>query len=423
MAIILSPGQRAGNYIIDKLLRRGAFASAYKASETSGRPVFLKIYKSPGKLTPWYDEYLSHEKEIKRRIVNSRVAKERCYEFIDIFEDKNSIHQVFEYVDNGKDLKEYLGEPETKWDHRVIFAKVMMYGIAGLHDIDIVHADLKPENIFLIPDTEIGIGYRLKIIDLDASIISGRKAPWHGDKGYIGTPMYFSPEHIVRDKSESDKIPDKHSDIFTCGIILAEIFASQHPYIKGDDYSNEQYNKDIFSGNFKPVRIDKPIKGIEDLSFLEAIINSCMDPDPSKRPTAEQVCQTLAGKSFDWWTHSRSIASESDIGNSNNPVVIASSVEIRVDGQHVTTVSVDTTLGRSILKPYSEDARYYSNPQFKIFRKKGVWHISHCETAKNQTIVNGKLLQGEVPVNDNMKVSVGNIDKKIEKFPITLFYQ
>ena len=58
----------------------------------------------------------------------------------------------------------------------------------NLHDLKIVHSDLKPSNV-LIKQTELG--YTTKLIDFDSSYIAGRPPP---PEEIVGTINYYSPE-------------------------------------------------------------------------------------------------------------------------------------------------------------------------------------------------------------------------------------
>ena len=92
-----------------------------------------------------------------------------------------------------------------------------------------MHADLKPANAYLIEDPTIGSGYQLKLIDMDFSLLADRRAPWHGYQGYVGTDNYRSPEHLTR-----GAVPGLASDVFTCGLMLYELLAGEHPYWRDD---------------------------------------------------------------------------------------------------------------------------------------------------------------------------------------------
>lgn len=73
--------------------------------------------------------------------------------------------------------------------------------------------------------------------------------------------------------------------------------------------------------------------------------------------------------------------------------------------------NVDSEVGRTGLqKAAGEEARFASQPQFKVFRAPGnpVWLISHCASATNPTFLNGKALGTDAqPLGDSDTVSVG----------------
>ena len=76
--------------------------------------------------------------------------------------------------------------------------------------------------------------------------------------------------------------------------------------------------------------------------------------------------------------------------------------------------------GKQEFKGLHEDAQYFSNPQFKLFKNEREWYIEHCGAAINQTIVNGIILGSPLLITDGMIVTVGNLEKGIQKLPLTL---
>ena len=423
MAIKLKPGTNVSGYEIVRELSNGAFALAYEAKDKHGQRVFFKNYKSPSPLVTWYKGFVEHQGELKRRIESDPALKDRCYRFIEFFSHGPSYCQVFEFIDGGMALTEFIArKDEFSWAQRVIFAKVMMFAINYLHHMKIVHTDLKPDNIMLIPDTEVAMGYKLRIVDMDWSIFSDRKAPWDGVQGYIGTPGYQSPEHL---KAE---VPVESSDIFTCGIMLSEMLGEGHPF----DLGSDNLGKDVLAERYKPFKFADKLPKVEDHEFVERVINACFSVDPKKRPTASQIADALSGKIFPW-AHEKSPAKPAPASSSTSTatssktdsrtsVASPSKINVIVDGSKLTTVGVDSTIGKLNFRQLGEssDTRFLSDPQFKLNKKNGVWMIAHCSSATNETIVDGKKLEGEIPVQDGMIVSVGNSTKGIEKFPITL---
>ena len=60
-------------------------------------------------------------------------------------------------------------------------------------------------------------------------MLTDEQAPWHGHQGYVGSDNYRSPEHFT-----AGAVPGAASDVFTCGLILYQLLAGQHPYWSED---------------------------------------------------------------------------------------------------------------------------------------------------------------------------------------------
>ncbi len=446
MPVALKDGEQRPTmrYRSVKELNRGAMANSYKAEVASGpgmgKIVFLKQYKSPTCTVSWYKDYVDYQKEMKRRIDSDPELKSRCYELIEFFENKGgkdssgTFYQVFEFVEGGIPLTDYIKKfredsAAVEWKHRVIFARVMMFAIDYLHKAKIIHTDLKPDNLFMIPNPG-SAGFSLKLIDFDFSIMADKQAPWHGKDGagYVGTPGYHSPEHL------QGKIPQMASDIYTCGLMLGELLGEGHPLRKESDIA-----KAPLLGKFEPVKIKQPINKVENIGFLECIINACFNVDPDKRPTARQLVNALKGEVFEWagWTgesHTSShVASPSASSKPPAPLPKAPiespstlnkdlTVEFYFGDKKVAGCSLDTTFGIAHLKAVHEDSKFLSKEQFTIYKDtgSGSWAIAHIKSATNETIVDGQALVNPVFLQDGMRVSVGKTDKHIEKLPLTI---
>lgn len=430
MPVKHKPGKKIRNYELQCMLGNGGTAFAYMATK-GGKKFFFKQYKQPAPAISWFKAYTKYTLEVKRRIEKDEAARTRCYEMVEFFVEKD-FFQVFEFVEGGMSLKEVLDRSaEFSWEQKVIFAKVMVAAVDALHaaDVGVVHTDLKPDNIYLIRDDSLSIGYRLKLIDFDFAILADQTAPWVQAKamGYVGTPGYNSPEHL------RGQTPLPASDVFTCGIMLGQLLCGIHPL--GDKI--EEIEANALSGQAKPFRIPEPIKKVEDMAFLEGVLNSTLCPDPARRPTAKQVGQALLGKVFAWdaWVPASPHASTASPPSSQKPPAtppvsapprqsatqpVASSLEILLEDRILLTLRVDTWLGKNHFLRFHEDARFLSNPQFRLSRKGGVWTIEHAPEATNATLVNGEKLEAPMAVTDGMKVAVGNLEKGVIKFPLTL---
>ena len=185
--------------------------------------------------------------------------------FID--ENDKSLCIIMEYADKGdlyqkivqfKKLK-YLIDEVDVWR---IFIQ-MTKGLKALHDLKILHRDLKSANIFLFSDGSAKIG------DLNVSKVA------HKGLGYTqtGTPYYASPEVW------NDKPYDSKSDIWSLGCVVYEMLAL-HPPFRAENMEG-LYNK-VIKGQYEKI-CDKYSKDISDiLKFLFKV-------KPNERPSCGQI--------------------------------------------------------------------------------------------------------------------------------------
>src|SRR5687767_1305017 len=269
-------------------------AISYAAQAPAGPRIFLKQYKSPAPTVIWYPAFVDYQQELAARVRGGKAAH-YAVRLVDAFEEEwggPCYFQAYEFVEHGSDLQQMLDEerathertgvsplrdPAT-WARNVTWAKVLMAGIAALHESKVVHADLKPPNAYLIRDPSIGAGYQLKLIDMDFSLLADKRAPWHGHQGYIGTDNYRSREHMTR-----GAVPSLASDVFTCGLMLYELLAGVHPYWSDDP---AEYARKVREYSAKPPLLSGVMLPPATNEETSAALHRCLDPDASKRPTA-----------------------------------------------------------------------------------------------------------------------------------------
>lgn len=93
-------------------------------------------------------------------------------------------------------------------------------GLAAAHAADVIHCDMKPENLFLV--NEDGVE-RLKIIDFDLAWVP---APKPADDGELlrGTAKYMAPEQVLGDPV------DARTDVYAVGIVLFRMLTGHLPF-------------------------------------------------------------------------------------------------------------------------------------------------------------------------------------------------
>ena len=95
----------------------------------------------------------------------------------------------------------------------------MIYGLKALHDLNIMHRDLKSANVFLNHDNTVKLG------DMNVSKVANKQGLNYTQ---TGTPYYASPE-VWRDEPYNFK-----SDIWSLGCVIYELITLQPPF-QADD--------------------------------------------------------------------------------------------------------------------------------------------------------------------------------------------
>jgi serine/threonine protein kinase len=406
MVRIYDPKEKIQGYTIDELITTGNNSVSYAARTSSGDKVFFKLYQSPSVRVPWYKPFVQHQKELKER-VESGPCRQFCYRFLGGFEYERKYHQVFEFLDRSHSLAQILDKIRTNpsavnWEQRELMAKVLVAGINQLHVARIVHADLKPDNVMLIEDPSIGMKYRLKIIDMDFSFFTDKKAPWDGHEGYFGTPGYMSPEHMTR------KIPRPASDVFTLGMMLYQLLAQGHPYVFEDV---ERYLPAYRAHSaVRPKLLGVP-RSPANAVTIEDVLHKCLHPDPDRRPSASDLHKALTGETIGIGIGSSAPASIP----AASPVIVdiesppkrkelsARLILVSPDGIEQ-SIGARVVFGRVVLAKFGDGAKYASDQQFILDRTDDEWFVEACSGTANDTMLNGELLAG----GSRVKLALGD---------------
>lgn len=401
----LKTGDTVNGYTITRHLNTGAMANAFAATDRAGNKVFFKSYKSPTCAVKWYRDYMVYQKEVKRRLENHLVGK-FCVRLLDQFEFKFGVptfFQVFEFVQSGEDLEQILNKlresPEAlDWNKRLILAKVMMAAIHQLHDAKIVHGDLKPPNLQLFRDESIEAGYQLKLIDMDFSILTDQRAPWHGHSAYVGSPGYFSPEHLEGGRT----VPEPASDIFTCALILYELLAQGHPYrcdTEGDYLTaarSHRAKRPVFQGEInRDARLTERFGGI---------LHQCLAPRTSDRPSAKDVHLALNGETAGKPEPPR-------VSRVEPPILTPMAGNSLRIGNAIGTIEVGVTtpFGKQLLCKFGDDAQFADDLQFTIERRDGHWWVVPPPfRTLNATLLNGACLEDAKQLRHGDQLALGS---------------
>jgi serine/threonine protein kinase len=212
----------AGRYEILSPLGKGGMGMVYKAHDRMlDETVAIKVLRAEFANTPDMAKRFRHEIKLARKVSHRNVC--RIHEY---GEDQGIRYISMEYVE-GTDLKQFSRDrggwlgAEEGFDVSIQTAD----GLQAIHDVGIIHRDLKTTNI--MRDTR-GL---IRLMDFGIAKIEGADRSSGGGlttTGQImGTPEYMSPEQCLGDKI------DHRSDVYALGIVLYELFTGAVPF-RGD---------------------------------------------------------------------------------------------------------------------------------------------------------------------------------------------
>ena len=246
-------------YHIQRYIGKGGMADVYEAIDTISKyEVAIKICR---------DDVESKEEMYQRFLYEIKIAAaiQNHYNIIKIYDYGKTKEQLpymiteFLYGQTLRDVidtKRNLGLEETCY--------IISQLLDALHTRGIIHRDVKPQNIYLLPDSTVKLG------DFGISIFVSEVSNINEVNKIIGTPQYMAPELAMGKKASF------LSDIYAVGITFFELLVGSVPF-NGDD-PNEILKKQIEqpfpnASNYRTSIPDELVK----------IINKACEKNPKNR--------------------------------------------------------------------------------------------------------------------------------------------
>jgi serine/threonine protein kinase len=260
---------RIGKYELRERLGRGAFGVVYTARDPSlDRDVAIKVLRPNHLRNPTIVQRFLQEARATARIAHPGIV---------------TIHDC--------------GQVETKAGPTAFIAMELLFGesltarltrcgrlppdaaseiirqvasaLDAAHRADVLHRDLKPDNIYLVPDPAIPSGERVKVLDFGLAKL-GHDGETNVETVF-GTPHYMSPEQC-----RSATQVDHRSDIYSLGCILYELLTGHVPF-EGEVRELIEFHQFAAPPRASSVVPDLPLD-------LDALIADMLAKDPMRRP-------------------------------------------------------------------------------------------------------------------------------------------
>ncbi|CAO4366900.1 unnamed protein product [Caenorhabditis nigoni] len=259
VSALITDKERRTYYEKGRFLGKGGFAHCYELTNRTTREVVAgKVVPKTMLVKQYQRDKMTQEVQIHRELSHKNIVK-----LIHFFEDSLNVYITLELCSRRSLMelhkrRKALTEPEARY-----FTHQVVEGVLYLHDLKIIHRDLKLGNLFLNDDLVVKIGdFGL------ATTVDGdeRKTT------LCGTPNYIAPE-VLNKMGHSFEV-----DIWAVGCILYVLLFGQPPF--GSKTIEEVYSRIRHNSYTIPSVASQP---------AAALIRKMLDPEPTRRPTARQV--------------------------------------------------------------------------------------------------------------------------------------
>jgi serine/threonine protein kinase len=208
--------RRFGRYEVVRELGSGAMGTVYLGRDAVGRRnVAVKTLRPDGVDAQELAEMKARffrEAESAKQLAHPAIVK-----VYDAGEEQGTAYFAMELLD-GVTLKDFCAKRGTVSVKRASeIAAFVAEGLAYAHTKNVVHRDVKPENIMMLANGEI------KITDFGVAKLLDASQTQSGV--VLGTPNYMSPEQLFGAKV------DRRSDIFSLGVVFFELLTGVRPFL------------------------------------------------------------------------------------------------------------------------------------------------------------------------------------------------
>lgn len=213
---LLEPRMEFDGYKILREIHATSRSHIYLAEDSeNGALVALKIPSIDLRDDPAYLKRFLLEEWIARRLDNAHILK-----VYPQARERNFLYNVTEYVD-GQTLAQWMiDHPKPDMEAVRAIAEQIATGLRAIHRKEMVHQDLRPQNIM------IDASGTVKIIDFGSTKVAGVREtePTDQSEEILGTHQFTAPEYFLGEHGTTQ------SDLFSLGVIVYQMLTGKLPY-------------------------------------------------------------------------------------------------------------------------------------------------------------------------------------------------
>lgn len=257
---------------MERLLGAGGQKRVYLASDAKlHRPVVIAVVKR----TSIQEEQL-RQLQSEAKVLAQLGDHPNIVTIYDLGEERGNPFIVCQYVASGS-LSDLIAEhrgPSFPVDQALRIARETLQALAHAHGFGIIHRDVKPGNIWLMPDGSVKLG------DFGLAIAGHTEDAG----GFAGTPAYMAPEQVLG----SHVTPS--ADLYAVGVVLYEMLTGRRPF-HGKDWMN-LVSQHLHDDPVPPSEYRSELRGDVEQFILRLMAKRPSDREPSAT-SAEQTCRRI----------------------------------------------------------------------------------------------------------------------------------
>lgn len=254
----------AGRFRTVSLLGEGAMGQVHRCIDTKlGKTVAVKLLRQD-----------APNLSINRFLVEAKaLANANHPNILRIFDfgqaEDSRLYLVMEYIE-GESLAKFIDQngsmPLT--DALPLLLQICQ-GLYYAHSRQILHRDIQPNNVMMVPTK--GGGFDVKLVDFGLAKLTNKDQFLTRTGTALGTPPYMSPETV------QGKELDERSDIYSLGCLMFEVLTGHLPFL-GPTHRDTMF-----------MHLDAPVPSLVDMSEhvipkdLENIVHRCLEKNPDDR--------------------------------------------------------------------------------------------------------------------------------------------
>jgi serine/threonine-protein kinase len=271
----LQPGAKAGPWIVERELGRGGMGAVYGVvHEEIGKRAALKVMH----------RRLVSGSSTERILLEAKVVNQVGHpNIVDIFEtgtfEDGRPYIVMERLD-GVPLSYRADEGKILPDQVIGILLQVCDALIAAHAANVVHRDLKLDNVFLIDNADDPAQPRVKLLDWGIAKVISNDVRHTIEGQLVGTPQYLAPEQ-ARGAAVSPR-----TDVYSLGVMAYELFLEQLPF-------EAETSAEIMAMHLRctPPRPSELWPDIP--TALENLLMAMLAKHPDSRPSMLSVAHTL----------------------------------------------------------------------------------------------------------------------------------